>query len=396
MFPDRHPAQTQAKRWDDLASSPKMAKDRVPLWQVIGGVLLLVLAWSYLEIHYAGELQGVVDGWKTGDWLINYQGGLVRRGLVGQLLFWLSSTGMNLRWLTFGLQSLVMFGVYLLAIYIFSLGPRHRVLFCMLLSPAFLLFPFFDLQGGFRKELLVLLSFGVLTVSYARKSMGVFGLAGAWIIYLLAVLSHELCALVLPFYWYLFYQAACVGVMRARSAVLAALLFSLTALFAIGFAFIFSGDDSAFQGICQSIQQRGFSASVCIGAIEWLKFDAMHGRQTVLNSLRFYYYYSILLALAILPVFLSDWPRGAAVLLMLASALAMLPLFTVAIDWGRWIYVYASMLFFLVLAEACVRRINFRAVPGWLLLLYLSIWSMPHCCELRPGFGWLELLIHLR
>ena len=370
-----------------------MAKDTVPPWLTYVGILLLILAWSYLEIHYAIELQGMADGWKIGDWLINYQGGLVRRGLAGQLLFWVTFTGISLRWLTFGLQSLAMFGVYLLAVSLYSMGPRHRVLFCMLLSPAFLLFPFFDLQGGFRKELLVFLSFGLLTIQYARKSMEIIGLVSAWGIYLLAVFSHELCALVVPFYLYLFYRARCTGIIGGRSAALAAFIFALTALSAIVFSFVYSGGESAFLGVCESIQRKGFSEDVCIGAIEWLKFDAAHGRYTVLNSLRFYYYYPILLVVAIAPIFLSDWLKGAVGILMLASALAMLPLYAVAIDWGRWIYVYVSMLFFMILAEACVGGVNFKKIPGWLILLYLGGWSVPHCCELKPGFGWLELLM---
>ena len=27
------------------------------------------------------------SGWQYADWLINYQGGLVRRGLIGEILF---------------------------------------------------------------------------------------------------------------------------------------------------------------------------------------------------------------------------------------------------------------------------------------------------------------------
>lgn len=57
----------------------------------------LVLAWIVFSILTAYCLSHLIatissypwgyEGWAISDWLINYEGGFVRRGLVGQMLF---------------------------------------------------------------------------------------------------------------------------------------------------------------------------------------------------------------------------------------------------------------------------------------------------------------------
>ena len=49
------------------------------------------------------------------DWLINYEGGFVRRGLLGQIVFELSMTSQILRIFSFGLK-IVMFAAILFSL----------------------------------------------------------------------------------------------------------------------------------------------------------------------------------------------------------------------------------------------------------------------------------------
>ncbi len=56
--------------------------------------ILALLGLSYLSVnqYFAGRAKWVHSPLDVGDWLINYQGGFVRRGLVGQLFYWLTSS----------------------------------------------------------------------------------------------------------------------------------------------------------------------------------------------------------------------------------------------------------------------------------------------------------------
>lgn len=101
------------------------------------------------------------NSWQLGDWLIGYQGGFVRRGLLGALADvgdeW---SGMGAKWLIFGMQ-FVAWGVLVsfaaLLVFRARLPWVHRSL--MLVSPAFLPFAVNERAGGFRKEIVLLALF---------------------------------------------------------------------------------------------------------------------------------------------------------------------------------------------------------------------------------------------
>ena len=56
--------------------------------------------------EYANTPIGLIT-YTTSDWLINYQGGMVRRGFIGQLIFSLTSTYSNTLLLLFCIQIIV-------------------------------------------------------------------------------------------------------------------------------------------------------------------------------------------------------------------------------------------------------------------------------------------------
>ena len=96
------------------------------------------------------------DPWQTGDWLINYGGGFVRRGLVGELLHGLAVDGWQLLWLVALVQVglvLVLFTSSGILFWRTSASPAWLML---TVSPAFLMFPVLYPFGGLRKELFIL------------------------------------------------------------------------------------------------------------------------------------------------------------------------------------------------------------------------------------------------
>jgi len=57
-------------------------------------------------LRYALRIVNDGHNFLTADWLINYEGGLVRRGLIGQVLYEISGFSISLLWCTFVLQTL--------------------------------------------------------------------------------------------------------------------------------------------------------------------------------------------------------------------------------------------------------------------------------------------------
>ena len=93
---------------------------------------------------YAQEIFAGGQSWKTGDWLINYEGGFVRRGLIGQVLYYFSGLGISLLWLTFTIQVIIYLIIAHFTLKIFFYNNRGISWLLFLFSPAFIfLFPFF-------------------------------------------------------------------------------------------------------------------------------------------------------------------------------------------------------------------------------------------------------------
>ena len=101
--------------------------------------------------------------WIIGDWLINYHGGVVRRGLPGEIFLQISQTlGINIVALVVIFQILI-YSVFLIKAYKLSINSVASVLTTtLILSPAFILFPILDPQGSFRKEILLFALLSVL------------------------------------------------------------------------------------------------------------------------------------------------------------------------------------------------------------------------------------------
>lgn len=337
--------------------------------------------------YYFEEMTHGGNDWKTGDWLINFNGGAVRRGLIGNLLFYISEFGPPLKWLTFLVQVVFYFFIFFFTQRIYLMRERGAEWLLLLFSPAFIFFPFYDYQGGFRKEILVFVSFLILAHSYAKRDLSGKTIIASFVLFLLSVFSHELAALTLPFFGYILYRSYHSGLINRRFALVSMLMFSVAALSSLLFAVTFPGGADVSRQICASAISKGFSIDICGGAIEWLRFDSQYGLSRVADQMpQYVFVYFPLAILATLPLFISDWSRKNAAILLIGLGF-LLPLFVIALDWGRWLHIYVFFVFILMLSESVWREVKIRRLPIWAVLVYLTVWSMPHCCAERIPYG---------
>lgn len=342
---------------------------------------------------YALDIRAGGNPWKTGDWLIHYETGWVRRGLMGSVLLALSDMGLPLLWLTFAVQTGVLVGLFAIVVHLYRMVPREREWWLVLLNPAFLLFPFFSIEGGYRKEMLVLLALACMALGHARGRMGPWHVAAGLLLYGVAVFSHEGMAFSLPFFLWLIWRGQHLGSLRREHAIAASLAWVLISALALWVAQRHPGHADTAAGVCEAITARGVPDRVCGGAIDWLGRDVEHVRAKVQAALRDNLLtYLPLVLLSLLPwALLRPQVRSHRVWLGL-GVLAFLPLYVLAEDWGRWTHTWVSLGFIVLLADTVRVPMNFVRVPLPWLLLYLCTWSMPHCCLGRPRLGWLEWL----
>ena len=165
-------------------------------------ILFLILPVLAFTAYYGLNIIDGGNSWKTGDWLINYESGFIRRGLSGHIFLNLSAfTGVNLLYISFFFQSITYFLIVYLVFSLYFKEKRDVFWIIFLVSPAFIFFfPFYDLAGGFRKEILGFLAFLILLHGLLLNSNLIKFISLS--VYIFSVYSHELNALLLPFFMY--------------------------------------------------------------------------------------------------------------------------------------------------------------------------------------------------
>ena len=115
--------------------------------------LLILLIFSYFFLF---TKHNVANDSTISEWLINYEGGFTKRGLIGQFSIELSRIfELNLRWIIFLLQSFTC-SVYFFLLFVFLKKLKfERIIILSIFTPIFILYPIAEIEVLARKEVLV-------------------------------------------------------------------------------------------------------------------------------------------------------------------------------------------------------------------------------------------------
>ena len=370
-------------------------------------------------IVFAGALRTLKapNGWTPGDWLINYEGGFVRRGLSGEALLLLARVT-HLPLMPVGVMAPVLFyGLLYLAVWRLCQRTSWSLwVVAALVSPATLAFPVLDLTGGYRKELLYLTGLAGLLLLLERSTTKDAALSAyLFVVCTISVLCHEGLLVFLPYYA----GALLLGFRDVRRAVLVA----IPAVLGVGFAFAAEtrhpGSVGTWKAICTSLGPQ--NADICSGAVEYLSYGKEYAHQQVLfyvHQYHYFFFYPLLALLGTLPLAFGfyrlsgyrELQRDLSVVLGTAilSAGASTPLFIYAEDWGRWIYIHLFSVFLLLLFVDWRRqsdpRMHEELAPRgtavqrrWkavVVLIYAISWNIPHYGN-YPKKGYFNVPMHL-
>lgn len=352
---------------------------------------------AYFIFRYTVVIKNGGNSWATGDWLINYSAGPIRRGLTGEFIFILSSDLFSLLWLAYAIQIAIYFAIFLIVFALYKAQDRTPFWLLILFSPAFLLFPFYDIQGGFRKEIMIFAVFSLFCLFYSKNNITSFKISIISVAYTVSALSHELNSLTWPFFIYILYLSSKKGLITPRTAIIFSVTLIAISAATLLFASLHKGDAASVDKICLSLTGKNLHKSICDGAISWLKEDAQKATDIVKNSISEKSLWTpTLFFLAIAPLFFTTWIRKESILLIIISSITISPLFFVAIDYGRWIYILVFFIFCLALSEDIRVRFSHNKAFFFLGFMYLATWSIPHCCMGRDvGAGLIGHLLRL-
>ena len=164
-------------------------------------IFLFLLSSYYLSAVYLSSVNNAMS-----EWVINYGGGFVRRGLIGEFIFQLSSvSNLNLRDCFLIFQILSYFFYYTLIYWLFKDLKKNFLIILAVFSPVFFSFGLYELEALGRKEILMYVFFSYnFYLFYKYKNINLNYIYTYLSLFIL-MLTHE--SVVFYFLFYLFFFA---------------------------------------------------------------------------------------------------------------------------------------------------------------------------------------------
>lgn len=292
---------------------------------------------------------------------VNYEGGFIRRGLLGEFAYllrqWVDPNVFLATICHFLYAATAFFTIRLLTS---SVSSRFfQVLIYM--SPAALVFPVVDSGALYRADIVAIAIFAL----HARFPSLNKGMLAALLV--LSMLTHELQLFFLPFH---------AGLLVIRQQRMWPLLPAIAGALVVA---LHTGEgEDVRRAICDS-----WNGMDCPQLLDWGLKRGFLGSLAVLEMAGVGYLCALIVA--VLPVVIlvaasPDWSRKHSLLMLSSAAFGML-LFLVGVDYGRWInlIVLHAMLFVTAVGIRFSYSLPLRLEEKIAcVMLYVLLWRIPH------------------
>ncbi len=332
-----------------------------------------------------------MQGWLTGDWLINYSNGFIRRGLLGELADYLYRNHAISHISTIFFIKLFLYAIYCVAFLCLCIRKKIGLFEIMLILSAWAFF--FDLNyptASGRKELILFSAFTLyaLIKTFSRKQESASVFFKQWdfwyllILLPLILLTHE----GLFFFYQYFLLFALMGKEDIRNTVIKFFIpYSISLAIFILVSVGYPGDSNDANVICQTLLNANLNESICNGAIMALGgFEyEIHTAYFIAYSIIFTLTFSALMLYAYKALDRREYNRCTVAIFVFM--LPTIPLYVFASDWGRWIHIAAMLTFICILSNKTHEKISFyegKGIYGLLVVvisvIYVTTWKIPH------------------
>jgi len=324
--------------------------------------------------------------WASGEWLINYSSGFIRRGLFGTLILALTRDPEIILLLLFLFNVVLFFAVWSFFYWGLIVNKFSWISMLLVLNPAGVLFIAWDENLFIRKELIGLICVIMLVVSQklnlCTKTIIFFGS----ILYVVSLFIGEINLFYLPAVIYLilksnlkYFRAICI-VLVAFSAIIAFLL-----------SINFNGNYEISQKICDDLEARGFQDNkVCTGAILSLGIEFKEALMTNQSNLKTNLLFILVFIAVISPILYFSEFNGKFRPLFL-SVFCIAPLFFIAWDYGRWIFMIYTLYISLILPSNTILKSQNRFIGIFVVVFTLSF-GFAHTGGNPIDNGWIGAL----
>ena len=347
--------------------------------------LLLVITYLPLFNYYKNLNQNGGHNFMTADWLINYKYGYVNRGLIGTLIIPMFDNGIAL----LNFLSFFLIFVYVSIFYFinksFKTSSEKLIILILIFSPAGFLFPIYDSQASFRKEIIGILGLFILTSAIKTKNFNKY-VRFSSLILAIGIFSHSVNLFFIPTIFLILYK------FQKTRKIFDYLLYLIPSLIFLSLNFYFRPSEQKLfeikKSMCDEIYNLGLEKLCGFGSFDFVTWDLnahyVVTQNYVINVNRENYYIYILFFIFSLLPFLFEKKIMRLFPVFFIIGIAFVPLFLIAIDWGRWIYII-SMCFLSIylLGEKQVYGSSLK----YLLFFYPLLFRMEHCCNAYFDFS---------
>ena len=339
---------------------------------------ILILLYIPLFKYYIFLNNNGGHSFMTADWLINYRFGYINRGLFGTVvLFLFNDSNSILNFLSIGLISIYITIFYYLTKTL-NLMSQNVITYVLIFSPATFLFNIYDSQGSFRKEILGILSIFLL-ISATKNNSNKKYIIMSSIIYTIGIFSHSVN---------LFFLTTILLIISKKinqKSVFTYLLFLIPTSINFIFYFLFSNSEQELylkrDSMCLELEYLNLSNLCGYGSFDFLVWDLnaayyITQNYTINENRQASYIYIFLYLLSILPLFFDKNSLNNLKYYLFIN-ISFFPLFLIAFDWGRWIYIMSicNLAIYLISEKNIV-----NSKLKYLLLLYPFLFRIEHCC----------------
>ncbi len=336
---------------------------------------------SFLDIH----------PWAFQELLINYQGGFVRRGFIGNLIYLFDNDGVLFDTLYILVFINFLIFVILINLNLSNLSNLQKLLFHISIFAPFSITLFGDYYA--RKEIFILNFYLAILFFYKKKKVKQL-IVSIFLVGPLCLLIHEGIAffLLFPFLIHLLKK------IKTSKRVLS--LFKISMIFIFGVMVLFRGNSQVVRGIYESLSledlnllQSANYSSNAIDAIGWPNLWYTFKTTYTLffsGSLIYWSVFFVIILFTISIIFNLKirliYETSQDLLLKNKEFLLIFPLFLIGYDWGRWIFTLFYLYFFLLIVDKNfqVEKIKFNLnIAAYLFVSLLT--EMPACCIQQGG-----------
>ncbi len=346
--------------------------------------LIYLLFLGFCGIVFLYSKYDVSNDSTISEWIINYQGGFTRRGLVGEISFHIAKFfKIELRFVIFLLQ-VCSYLIFLFLTYKFFKNIKiNLILLFAVFTPIFLLYPVAEIEVLARKEVFLYIYFlCFLFLSDPKLDYQKYVNTYIFLITPVVCLIYEEVILFFPF---LVATLIIQRQIKDLSSFLKLCLLFFPSILIVIYFFLFplstEGHELMKESLLSNFGERCYMSCRLLTVNDINQFgvilDFMYGNNSNIDILTYIFRYTLIIFIGFFPLFLlsfhskmikqnifSYFKLDNILFLFFFLFIPMLPLFMFGYDWGRWVgmMISFSSFFYFFLYKHEYINVNFNII----------------------------------